>query len=103
MKKLIFNCGVVACLFFSTWASSQSEKKEESLLVIDRLDHEANLVVIDDYSYQMPINIKVYKLKLNSKKTRTVNRYALKKGQKVTLNSRRSGKLTYVDSIFIIE
>jgi len=86
---------VMTIVVMSASITAQADKKQKVLPVLDRLD--------DDRLYSLPLNVKVYKVKVDGSQKRVVNRYALKQGQNVSVNSRQSGKKTYADTIFILE
>jgi len=94
---------VMTIVVMSASITAQADKKQKVLPVLDRLDHNANTIVVDDRLYSLPLNVKVYKVKVDGSQKRVVNRYALKQGQNVSVNSRQSGKKTYADTIFILE
>ncbi len=103
MKKIIA-CFILLTLSASAlFVSADTEDESKEIWTIDRLDHKTNELVIGDYLYHMPLNIKVYKVKSSGADKQVVNRYALKLGQNVSVEARESGVITYADSIFIIE
>jgi len=105
MKKIL-TCFMLLTLSASAlFVSADTETKDESkeIWTIDSLDHKTNQLIIGDYLYHMPLNIKVYKVKSSGADKQVVNRYALELGQNVSVEARESGVITYADSIFIIE
>jgi len=94
---------VMTIFVISASTIAQDDEEQEPVPVLDRLDHNANVIVVDDRLYSLPLNVKVYKIKVDGSKKRVVNRYALKQGQNVSIDTRQSGKTTYADTIFILE
>ena len=83
--------------------SFANPEDKSSLPMVDDINHKVNTLIIGDYLYYMPLNMKVYKGKAMTNEKRTVNRYALKVGQKVGVTERRDGKKTYADIVFIYD
>jgi len=94
---------VAAIFVISTSVVAQGDERQGFESVLNRLDHNANVIIVDDELYHLPLNVKVYQRKLDGSKYRTVNRYALKEGQNVNISVRQSGTKTYADSIVILE
>jgi hypothetical protein len=72
---------------------------EDPSKLVGSVDNTNGTVVIDDFTYRLKLNTKVY-----DQRKRLVNRYALKVGQRVLIetNVERSGRSgPYLDSIFI--
>ncbi|ODS24875.1 hypothetical protein AB835_01015 [Candidatus Endobugula sertula] len=95
--------GVFLLLFFFTmngvagFNNSPGQLKE-----IYDINHKKRKLVISDKTYLMPISLTVYKLDRGAKKPRKVNRYALKKGQKVYINTSIRNSRPYVNEILIM-
>lgn len=79
------------------------DNSEGNLKLINSIDHNSHHVVVGDKRYIMPINFKVYKLDRYVQPYRVVNRYALKVGQSVYVNTRVSSSKAYVDELLIVE
>ena len=87
---------------FSVASVSQGDVSAQQL-VVGRIDHAKNTVVIGDSFYKMSLGLKVYKGGDLLGKKRVVNRYALKEGQPVRVLLRQQGTVVYVDTINILE
>jgi len=89
--------------FISLGIVYDKDEQSEQSTKLNRLDHKNNVIVVGDFLYRLPLNVKVYKSRGDSSKLRSVNRYALERGQKVSVVARQSGKITYADKIFIFK
>jgi hypothetical protein len=78
--------------------SDESFSIEHSSKVIDYIDNTKGTVVLDDFTYRLKLNAKVY-----DQQKRLVNRYALKEGQRVLIEISKEGDGRYIDSIFILD
>ena len=70
---------------------------ENTLKVIDSIDNDRGIVVLSDMIYRLKLNTKVY-----DQGKKVTNRYALKKGQRVKIESSVKGSKRYVDTISIL-
>jgi len=94
--------GLLMCLFsFSSVAGfNNSEGQLKSVYLVN---HKTHRLVIDDVEYTMPISFKVYKYDTISSRLRTVNRYAIRKGQKVYINTYVRDRRAYVGELMIFQ
>lgn len=69
---------VLVLVFFSLVTLVVDAGAEKVFGVIDDINHENSRIIIDDHSFKMALNFKVY-----DKRGKEVNRYSLKVGQKL--------------------
>jgi hypothetical protein len=69
---------------------------EDPSKIVYFVDNTKGTVVIDDFAYILQLNTKIY-----DERKRLVNRYALKKGQRVLLEISGESSGRYLESIFI--
>lgn len=75
---------------------------EGNLKQVYDVRHENQELVASDKVYKMAIGLKVFIEDSEDKPFRTVNRYALKPGQSIYMDTRYQSKRYYVDRILII-
>lgn len=83
--------------------SNESPSGNAELNIITSINHDKQLVVINDKAYTMLIGLEVYIYSLENKirKKEKVNRYALKKGDIVYFRSEVRNRQSYVSKIII--
>ncbi|MFT7492029.1 MAG: hypothetical protein ACI80S_001628 [Pseudohongiellaceae bacterium] len=65
--------------------------------IIDFIDNDKGIVVLSDMDYRLKLNTKVY-----DQGKKVTNRYALKKGQRVSVKFSENRSKRYIDTIFIL-
>jgi hypothetical protein len=71
---------------------------EDPSKMIDYIDNNKGIVTLDDFPYRLTLDTKVY----DPRKTKLVNRYALKEGQRVLIELSEDGLGRYLESIYIL-
>ena len=70
---------------------------EDLSLIVDYVNNEKGIVSAGDFPYRLKLNTKVY-----DAQNKRVNRYSLKKGQRVLIEISDDGSESRVDSIYIL-
>ncbi len=87
-------------MFFATYGFADFDNSEGQLKRLQNIQHAENLLVIGDNQYIMPIDFKVFRYKNGD--TERTNRYALKEGQSVYINTEVHAKKDYVTELLIM-
>jgi hypothetical protein len=77
--------------------SDEDDSIANSPRIIDYIDHNGGRLSLDDQVYRLKLNAKVY-----DARKKLVNRYALKKGQRVFVEVSGDRSERYIDSVFIL-
>ena len=100
IKFLVIIMILINTLFSLVYASEEGVSEENTFKVIDSIEHNSGTLVLDDFIYKMKLNAKVY-----DRQNNLVNRYALRKGQRVRIEVDKqglSGPGRFIDVIFIL-
>lgn len=101
IKNILYVISILCCSL-SVYATSGFNHSPEKLKKIYYIKHDQQELNISDISYKMPLNFKVYKLSSGKTPYRPVNRYALKAGQSVFINTSYRNGFRYVDELLIV-
>jgi hypothetical protein len=99
-KTVVINVVCIVFFVFSVQAFAQ-ENEDDSVSRIYRIDHQYNQLWVQDKMYIMPISLNVYILDKKTRKKTKVNRYALRKGQGVSLKKTIRNRQELIDEIII--
>jgi len=105
MNNILLMCvlafGVVAYSSLINAQQADSSSIGAPSKTVNVVNHNQHFLVIDDFLYYMRINTKVYIYDGKNKPLRKVNRYALKSGQSVTIQTSGTHEKEYVDTLLI--
>ena len=78
--------------------SAEPSAENPAVGVLNIVNYDRNILVVDDWTYTMPLNLKVY-----SHRGKRVNRYALKRGQHIRFTLKPTeGGAPVLDSVWIV-
>jgi len=101
MKFLLLSVLFLSIVFPAVAENDPRSLVDSVLRVVNSVDHKNHRIVIDDNTYYMPLNFKVYIQSNVTGKSRLANRYALKADQSVYVGVHSPSKKPYVNVLII--